>query len=104
MYSPSYRSLRRSSWRDPSPALRMLRPNTLETPVAVEPRDCVVQYQVGPDKVLMVSYFKDGGDYEQFQTDNAGANERAEQALLARMRAKDARRDADALKRTMRLV
>ena len=71
----------------------MLRPMTHDELATVEsPRDCVVSYRIGPDKVLLVSYDGLGRDFEEFRTSLDGASDLAVAKLLARVRAHDAKR------------
>ena len=70
----------------------MLRPSTLETLAVESPRDCVVRYQIGPDRILLVSYDQRGHEFEEFRTNLAGATEKARERLLERVRAADATR------------
>jgi hypothetical protein len=57
--------------------------NNSELPAAESPRNCVVVYQLGPNKTLLVSFDANGDVYEEFHT-RSGVATAAEEAILLR--------------------
>ena len=71
----------------------MLRPITLDEMEALDtPRDCVIAYQTGPNRTLMVSYDPRGAVFEEFTTTPSRATPAVSDRLLERVREHEATR------------
>ena len=70
----------------------MPRLNTLETLAVDAPRDCVIAFQVGTNRTLLVSYDQRGDIFEEFRTATSRATKAASDQMLERVREFDALR------------
>ena len=71
----------------------MLHPNSLDAMAPVTPpRDCVVSFQIGTRRTLLVSYDRHGESFEEFVTSPDRATAAVEAALLHRVRKHDTTR------------